>query len=60
MTTTTGETPEQDGAPGRDQPPQLVHSDELLHGKRRLIIHHGQEDYCLQVTRNNRLILTKT
>lgn len=38
---------------------QRIHSDDLLHGHRRLIIQHRAEEYCLQVTRNQRLILTK-
>lgn len=36
-----------------------LRSDELLRGYRRLIIEHGGEDYCLRLTRNERLILTK-
>lgn len=34
-------------------------SRDLLHGGRRLIIEHGGEEYCLRLTRNERLILTK-
>lgn len=36
-----------------------VRSDRLLGGHRRLIIEHAGEDYCLRLTRNGRLILTK-
>lgn len=59
MPTKTDATPGQDNMPDQNQSPQRMRSDELLRGKRRLIIQHGNEDYCLQVTRNNRLILTK-
>lgn len=34
-------------------------STDLLQGGRRLIIEHEGEAYCLRVTRNERLILTK-
>jgi len=35
------------------------HSSDLLQGGRRMVIEHGGELYCLRVTRNERLILTK-
>lgn len=34
-------------------------SAELLQGGRRLLIDHQGETYCLRLTRNERLILTK-
>jgi len=39
--------------------PQTVSSEELLGGRRQLIIQHGGERYRLLVTRSNKLILTK-
>jgi hemin uptake protein HemP len=36
-----------------------VTSEELLRGRRQLIIEHGEERYRLLVTRSNKLILTK-
>ena len=36
-----------------------VTSEELLRGRRQLIIEHGDERYRLLVTRSNKLILTK-
>lgn len=36
-----------------------IKSADLLRRDRRLIIEHRGEDYCLRVTRNKRLILTK-
>lgn len=39
--------------------PARLPSAELLRGNRRLIIEHQGEEYCLRVTRNERLILTK-
>lgn len=38
---------------------QRVHSADLLRGTRRLVIEHRGEAYCLRLTRNERLILTK-
>lgn len=35
------------------------HSSDLMQGGRRMVIEHGGELYCLRVTRNERLILTK-
>lgn len=34
-------------------------SSDLMQGGRRMVIEHGGELYCLRVTRNERLILTK-
>lgn len=36
-----------------------VFSHDLLCGGRRLIIEHDGEQYCLRLTRNEKLILTK-
>lgn len=38
---------------------QRFQSADLFRGNRRLIIEHQGEEYCLQLTRNERLILTK-
>jgi hemin uptake protein HemP len=37
----------------------VVSSEDLLAGRRQLIIQHGPEQYRLQVTNSNKLILTK-
>lgn len=34
-------------------------STDLLQGGRRMVIEHRGETYCLRITRNERLILTK-
>lgn len=39
--------------------PPVVTSDALLAGCRELVIRHGNEDYRLRITGNNKLILTK-
>jgi hemin uptake protein HemP len=39
--------------------PLTVSSEELLAGRRQLIIQHGGERYRLLLTRSNKLILTK-
>lgn len=41
------------------QRPQIVHSSELLQGKRELWIEHGDEMYRLRLTRAGKLYLTK-
>ncbi|TVQ54965.1 MAG: hemin uptake protein HemP [Rhodobacteraceae bacterium] len=46
-------------APPRDGPPVCVRSDALLNGRRRLLIEHGGAVYTLQLTRQNKLLLTK-
>jgi hemin uptake protein HemP len=38
---------------------RAVLSSELLAGRRQLIIRHGREQYRLQLTNSNKLILTK-
>ncbi len=43
----------------RDSVPR-IRSADLLRGGRRIIIEHADEDYCLRLTRNERLILTKS
>ncbi|MDN5871712.1 MAG: hemin uptake protein HemP [Nitrococcus sp.] len=49
---------QQEGSQPGEGAPHL-RSDELLRGHRRLIIEHTGEHYCLRLTRNERLILTK-
>jgi hemin uptake protein HemP len=39
--------------------PLAVTSEQLLGGRRQLIIRHGDERYRLMLTRSNKLILTK-
>lgn len=41
-------------------PPCRVASAELLRGKRKLIIEHGDTTYVLLLTRNGKLILNKS
>ena len=43
----------------REKEPAIVSSQELLAGQRQLIIRHGHEQYRLQLTSGNKLILTK-
>jgi hemin uptake protein HemP len=43
----------------RQSEPAIVSSQDLLAGKRQLIIRHGREQYRLQLTNSNKLILTK-
>ena len=38
---------------------QRVDSRELLHGEREIIIQHGDQEYRLRHTQNDKLILTK-
>jgi hemin uptake protein HemP len=38
---------------------RAVRSDELLHGRREIVIVHHDEEYRLRVTRAGKLILTK-
>jgi hemin uptake protein HemP len=47
----TGDAPENEAA--------VVSSEDLLTGHRQLIIRHGREQYRLQLTNSNKLILTK-
>lgn len=37
----------------------LLRSSELLRGRRRIVIEHGNARYTLLLTRNDKLILTK-
>jgi hemin uptake protein HemP len=39
--------------------PPTVTSEQLLGGRRQLIIQHGDERYRLMLTRSNKLTLTK-
>lgn len=39
--------------------PPVVSTVSLLAGRREVIIRHGDEDYRLRITGNNKLILTK-
>jgi hemin uptake protein HemP len=43
----------------RHSEPAIVSSQELLAGQRQLVIRHGREQYRLQLTNSNKLILTK-
>ena len=43
----------------REDHPVIVSSEDLLAGRRLLIIRHGPEQYRLQLTNSNKLILTK-
>jgi hemin uptake protein HemP len=43
----------------RQNGPATVSSQDLLAGQRQLIIRHGREQYRLQLTNSNKLILTK-
>ncbi|MBU0501349.1 MAG: hemin uptake protein HemP [Gammaproteobacteria bacterium] len=45
--------------PAETSPTRRLSSEELFRGNSRLIISHGGFDYCLLVTRNGKLILTK-
>jgi hemin uptake protein HemP len=39
--------------------PRIVSSEDLLAGKRELLIQHGTEQYRLRLTASNKLILVK-
>ena len=39
--------------------PRVLTSEELFAGQRTVVIQHGDEQYRLLITRNNRLILQK-
>lgn len=39
--------------------PAQSRSEDLLQGRRELLIRHGEEQYRLRLTRMNKLILTK-
>lgn len=38
---------------------EIVHSHDLLRGGRELVILHGEHEYRLRLTQNDKLILTK-
>jgi hemin uptake protein HemP len=42
-----------------DATPRKVLSSDLLQGDKKLIIHHAGAEYVLQITRAQKLILTK-
>jgi len=46
-------------AQGRDAPPVVVDANALFGTRRELLIDHAGARYRLQITRNNKLILTK-
>ncbi len=39
--------------------PTIVSSEQLLGKQRQMLIEHNGERYCLRITANNKLILTK-
>ena len=43
----------------RFQDDPVLRSDELFSGKRKLWIEHGEERYCLMITRTGKLVLNK-
>ena len=48
--------------PDEERTPErvVITTAELFaHGAREVIIRHGREDYCLRITRADKLILTK-
>lgn len=45
--------------PGAGNDTLRLHSTDLFRGQRRVIIEHRGEQYCLRLTRNQRMILTK-
>lgn len=42
-----------------EQNSPFIDSEQLFHGATRLLIRHKNENYSLQITRNERLILIK-
>ena len=42
-----------------DVTPRKMLSSDLLQGDKKIIIHHAGEEYVLQITRAQKLILTK-
>lgn len=45
--------------PAPSAPPPRVRSEDLLRGRREIVIDHQGQEYRLLRTRNNRLILNK-
>jgi hemin uptake protein HemP len=45
--------------PVSDPEPPRLQSSQLLRGRRRVVIEHGQAQYTLLLTRNDKLILVK-
>ncbi len=48
-----------DSSKDDDRRPEIVHSSDLLKGRRELWIEHGDEMYRLRLTRAGKLYLTK-
>jgi hemin uptake protein HemP len=46
-------------APGKQAAPAKVSSQDLRVGRREVIIQHGADQYRLQLTNSNKLILVK-
>jgi hemin uptake protein HemP len=46
-------------APGKPAAPAKISSQDLLAGRREVIIQHGSDQYRLQLTNSNKLILVK-
>ena len=56
----TGSPPSDPSSPpGDTAAPRIVSSEELLAGRRELLIQHGAEQYRLRLTASNKLILVK-
>lgn len=51
--------PDKSPVPPESLPPRRIDSEALFQGSSRVIIVHNDSDYCLLVTRNGKLILTK-
>lgn len=45
--------------PGSSPGAQRIRSNDLLKGRRRVVIEHGDASYTLLLTRNDKLILVK-
>jgi hemin uptake protein HemP len=48
-----------DPGPAQNGRPRRLSLEEILDGRREVIIQHGGEDYRLRLTSNNKLLLTK-
>lgn len=59
LTYATQNVPDTIRAPGDKLQPPRMDSRELLRGQRELVITHGDEQYRLRRTRQDKLILTK-
>jgi hemin uptake protein HemP len=56
---TTKPSPSPPDAPQRSTGPPTVSSRELFAGAREVVIQHGDDQYRLRLTSNNKLILVK-